>query len=129
MKEYGISAEVIDIRSLQFIDFETIIKSVEQTGRVIVVDHADSNCGIAAEIIAGIVERSTIQLKCKPTRLTLPSYPCPTSPALSRDYYVTAKEIVLEVLSHFNLSSDFKPNSISEVLHHDQPNPLYRGPF
>jgi pyruvate dehydrogenase E1 component beta subunit len=50
----GISVEVIDPRTLVPLDRETILKSVEKTGRLVVVDEACQTCGVAAEIIASV---------------------------------------------------------------------------
>lgn len=130
LRKYNISVELIDIRCLQPIDSNLIIESVGKTGRVMVVDHADSSCGIASEIIARIAEGYNAKaLLTRPTRLTLPGHPCPTSPALSKKYYTTASDIVVSVLRQFNRHHEFKQLSDTETFSHDQPNPSYRGPF
>jgi len=129
LEKYNISAEVIDIRCIQPIDITTIIKSVEKTGRLIVVDHAESNCSIASEVISRIAEESKKELLAKPARLTFPNHPCPTSPALSKGYYVTSCDIILEVLTLFNRTSEFSPVTNKDWVGHDQPNPCYTGPF
>ena len=53
----GIDAEVIDVRSLSPIDYETIGASVKKTGRVVVVEEGPKTGGVSAEIAAGITER------------------------------------------------------------------------
>ena len=53
----GIDAEVIDVRSLSPIDYETIGASVRKTGRVVIVEEGPKTGGVCAEIAAGIVER------------------------------------------------------------------------
>ena len=129
LEKYNISAEVIDIRCIQPIDIKTIIRSVEKTGRLIVVDYAESTCSIASEVISRIAEESKKELFAKPARLTFPNHPCPTSPALSKGFYVTSCDIILEVLRLFNRTSEFSPVTNKDWVSHDQPNPCYTGPF
>jgi len=129
LEKYNISTEVIDIRCVQPLDYRSIIESVDKTRRVIVVDHAESSCGIAAEIIARITEGAKQDLLRRPTRLTFPGHPSPTSPALSKAYYITASDIVATVLAQFGRHDEFKPMANLDAFSHDQPNPLYTGPF
>jgi pyruvate dehydrogenase E1 component beta subunit len=129
LEKYNISAEVIDIRCVQPMDYRSIIESVDKTGRLIVVDHAESSCGIASEIIARIAERAKTDLLTRPTRLTFPGHPSPTSPALSKEYYITASDIVTAVLGLFCRDHEFTPLDDSGTFSHDQPNPSYTGPF
>jgi pyruvate/2-oxoglutarate/acetoin dehydrogenase E1 component len=130
LNKYNISAELIDIRCVQPIDCKSIISSVVKTGRVLIVDHAESSCGIASEIIARIAEGTNPNhLLSRPSRLTFPGYPSPTSPALSKSYYITASDIVLCVLKQLNRHHEFRPLSVIDTFSHDQPNPLYTGPF
>jgi pyruvate dehydrogenase E1 component beta subunit len=130
LKKYNISAELIDIRCVHPIDCKSIVESVAKTGRIMVVDHAENSCGIASEIIARIAEGSNANdLLTRPTRLTFPNHPCPTSPALSKDYYIKASNIVVSALKQFNRHHEFRPLSDLETFSHDQPNPSYIGPF
>lgn len=128
LKKYNISAEVIDIRCMNPLDHSSILDSLKKTRRLLVVDHAESSCSIASEIIARVAEQFNEVLRSKPSRLTFPSYPCPTSPALSSNYYVTASDIIYEVLFQFNRTSEFIPLQYLKIRH-DQPNPSYIGPF
>lgn len=92
--EYGISAEVVDLRVLNPIKWETVVQSVAKTGNLCSVDGAWSNCGMAGEIIAGVCERlSPSQLKSAPRRITLPDAPAPTSKPLEEAYYITPELI------------------------------------
>ena len=53
----GIEAEVVDVRSLSPVDYETIGQSVRKTGRVVIVEEGPKTGGVSAEIAAGIMER------------------------------------------------------------------------
>ncbi|MGQ0422622.1 pyruvate dehydrogenase complex E1 component subunit beta, partial [Bacillus sp. HC-Mk] len=52
LEKEGISLEVVDLRTVQPLDIETIIASVEKTGRVVVVQEAQKQAGIAANVVA-----------------------------------------------------------------------------
>jgi pyruvate dehydrogenase E1 component beta subunit len=91
----NILAEVIDLRILNPFCAEPVVKSVLKTGRLLVIDGGWSTCGIAAEVIASVVESiPTTQLKHSPQRLTLPSAPAPASRVLESMYYPT-KDMIL----------------------------------
>ena len=72
-----INIEVIDPRSLEPLDIDTIIKSVEKTGRAIVVDEDISRCGVACEIAMQIVERAFDFLDAPVQRIAAKNYPIP----------------------------------------------------
>jgi len=65
----GISVEVVDLRTLLPFDIDTITKSVEKTGRVVIVHEACKTCGFGAEIAAQIAERSLLHLKAPVVRV------------------------------------------------------------
>lgn len=73
----GISAEVIDLRTLVPLDRETVFASVAKTGRLIVVDEDYRSYGLTGEIIASIAERDISILKAAPQRVAYPDIPIP----------------------------------------------------
>jgi acetoin:2,6-dichlorophenolindophenol oxidoreductase subunit beta len=93
LKEQGISAEIIDLRSLRPLDMDTILNSVKKTGRLVVIDDDWKLCGIAGEIIAALAENDHKMFKAPPIRLTWPDMPTPTSVVLESAHYTTAKDI------------------------------------
>jgi len=72
LAEKGIEAEVIDLRTVSPIDVDTIIESVEKTNRVVVVQEAQRQAGIAANIVAEIQERAILHLEAPVLRVTAP---------------------------------------------------------
>lgn len=68
----GIEAEVIDLRTISPLDIDTIIESVEKTNRVVVVQEAQRQAGIAASIAAEIQERAILHLEAPVLRVTAP---------------------------------------------------------
>ncbi|MDG4764623.1 transketolase C-terminal domain-containing protein [Solwaraspora sp. WMMD406] len=65
-----VSAEVFDPRTLYPFDWDGLLESVSRTGRLVVVDDSNRSCGIAAEVIAAVVER--VRLQAPPRRVTRP---------------------------------------------------------
>lgn len=75
----GVSAEVVDLRTLVPLDRETVFASVAKTGRLIVVDEDYHSYGVTGEIIASVVERDISVLKAPPQRVAYPDIPIPFS--------------------------------------------------
>lgn len=71
-KSRGAKVEVIDLRTVSPLDIDTIIASVEKTNRVVVVQEAQKQAGMAAEIIAQINERAILSLEAPIVRVTSP---------------------------------------------------------
>ena len=90
----GISAEVIDVRSLVPLDRATILASVAKTGRLVVVDYAHHTAGAAAEIAATAAEEGFAALKAPILRVTTPDVQIPFSPKLERPLYPNRDRIV-----------------------------------
>jgi pyruvate dehydrogenase E1 component beta subunit len=98
LESHGISAEVIDVRTVAPLDRATILDSVVRTGRLMVVDPAPLTCSLASEIAATIAEKAFHHLKAPPVRLTAPDVPVPFSPDLERLMYPTAERITSAAL-------------------------------
>src|SRR5687767_9221890 len=79
----GLDAEVIDVRSLSPIDWDTIGASVKKTGRVVIVEEGPITGGVSAEIAAGIAERWP---KVRIARVASPDVPVPFTPVLENAY-------------------------------------------
>jgi acetoin:2,6-dichlorophenolindophenol oxidoreductase subunit beta len=93
----GISAEVIDLRSLSPLDMNTIVNSVQRTSRVLVVHEAVTRGGLGAEISAQIQEAAFDWLDAPVQRLGAPFAPVPASPALEEVFVPNASRIVAAV--------------------------------
>ena len=95
LKEQGKSAEVIDIRTLNPFHSDTIIRSVEKTGRFMVVDGGWSNCGFSSEVIASVAANiHPSKLLSSPVKITLADSPAPTSSALEQIYYPDINKVI-----------------------------------
>ncbi len=95
----GISAEVIDLRSLVPLDRETIFASVSKTGRLVVVDEDYLSFGVTGEIIASISERDPRVWKAPPRRVAYPDVPVPFSRPLEDFCMPDALKVVAAVKS------------------------------
>ena len=70
LADEGVSCEVIDLATISPIDIDTILDSVERTGRLVIVHEAARNCGVGAEIAALVAERGLYFLQAPVQRVT-----------------------------------------------------------
>lgn len=100
LEKEGYSVEVVDLRTISPLDVETIIASVEKTGRAIVVQEAQKQAGVAANVVAEINERAILSLEAPVLRVTAPDTVYPFSQAESvwlpnyKDVMETAKKVL-----------------------------------
>jgi len=89
----GVECEVIDLRTLSPLDLDTVLESVEKTGRLICVDEANPRCSIAADISAQVAQQAFGALKGPIEMVTAPHTPVPFSPVLEDLYIPSAEKI------------------------------------
>ncbi len=90
----GINVEVVDMRILNPMDFETVRTSIRKTGRLIAVDGGWSTCGLAGEILARASESIDLEhWRAAPRRIALPDAPAPSSSRLEELYYPSCTDI------------------------------------
>lgn len=92
----GISAEVIDLRTISPWDREAVIASVRKTGRLVVAHEAVRAFGVGAEIAAVVQEELFSTLKAPVKRLGAPFAPVPFAAVLEQAYMVSAEQIAHE---------------------------------
>ena len=90
----GISVEVIDLRSLSPVDFETVEASVRKTGRLVVTHEAQQHGGVGAEVAASITERCFFHLEQAPVRVT--GFDVPYPPAKLEDHFLPDLDRILD---------------------------------
>lgn len=90
----GVSAEVIDLRSLQPLDLDTVLGSVVRTGRLVVAHEAVTQGGFGAEIAARVQEAAWAELAAPVARVGAPFVPPPFSPELERAFVPDPAAIV-----------------------------------
>lgn len=89
----GIGCDVIDLRTTSPLDEETILDSVEVTGRLVVVDEAPPRCGMAADICALVAAKAFSSLKAPPAQVTPPHTPIPFARELESAYLPSVDKI------------------------------------
>ena len=99
LADIGIAAEVIDPISLVPLDIDTIVQSVQRTGRLLVVDNAWTNCGASAEIVAQVIERAQNSKPIQVRRMGYAPVTCPTSPSLEQEFYPDPAKIAQTIHS------------------------------
>lgn len=72
LEKEGISVEIVDLRTVSPLDIETIIASVEKTGRVVVVQEAQRQAGVGAMVMSEIAERAVLSLEAPIGRIAAP---------------------------------------------------------
>ena len=100
----GISCEVVDLRTTSPLDEETILESVENTGRLVVVDEANPRCSIATDISALVAKKAFEHLNAPIEMVTAPHTPVPFSGALEDMYIPSPDSIVSAVKAVMDFS-------------------------
>jgi len=90
----GISAEVVDLRSLVPLDRAAVINSVKKTGRLIVVDEDYQSYGVSGEIITSVVEHDLSIMRAAPKRVAYPDVPIPFARPMEQFCLPNADKIV-----------------------------------
>src|SRR5258708_20526736 len=89
--------ELIGPRTPSPLDEDTILESVERTGRLVVVDEATPRCGMAADIAALVADKAFASLKAPVKRVTAPHTPVPFAPSLEKLYIPSPERIAQAV--------------------------------
>jgi pyruvate dehydrogenase E1 component beta subunit len=90
----GISAEVVDLRSLVPLDRDTVLESVAKTGRLVVVDPSNRTGSVASEVAAIVAEQGFSHLRAPIRRVTTPDVHIPYSRPLEIPLYPSADNVV-----------------------------------
>ncbi|CAN5745111.1 alpha-ketoacid dehydrogenase subunit beta [soil metagenome] len=97
LAQEGISAEVIDPRTLSPLDAGTIIRSVRKTGHLVVVDESNPRCSLATDIAALVASEAFDALRGPVRLVTAPHTPVPFSPPLEDAYIPSAEKVAAAV--------------------------------
>ena len=134
LEKIGLTAEIIDVRTVKPLDEKTIFSSLKKTQRLLVADLDHKDYGFAAEIIARATENKSLNLLTAPCRITLPDIPTPTTPALTEYYYPRYTDIARKATElaggNIKLLNKLikKEQNLNKWLH-DVPDENFTGPF
>ncbi len=94
----GIDCEILDLRTISPLDEDSILESVEKTGRLVVVDEASPRCNIAADVSALVAQKGFRSLKAPIRMVTPPHTPVPFSDVLEDEYVPNPRKVAAAVL-------------------------------
>ncbi|OQY48211.1 MAG: alpha-ketoacid dehydrogenase subunit beta [Candidatus Parabeggiatoa sp. nov. 2] len=129
LEKQGISCELIDLRTISPIDWETVFNSVRKTGRLLALDTGSQTGSVAGEIVARVSMELFSVLKQAPRRLALPDFPSPTSQALTKVFYKRSEDVVKEIGDMLKKDFNLKEIVAQRKFPHDVPGDWFKGPF
>jgi pyruvate dehydrogenase E1 component beta subunit len=129
LESQGISCEVIDLRTIKPLDWQTIMDSVGSTGRLLALDSGFTTGSVAGEVVARVAMEKFNLLKISPARLAMPDIPEPTSSALTKGFYVRAPDIAEKVMAMMGRDISIIRLNFQEPTPHDVPGEWFKGPF
>lgn len=94
--EEGIKVEVIDVATIKPLDMQTILTSVEKTGRCVIVHEAPLTCGVGSEIVAQLAEKALFSLKAPPERVT--GFDTIVPYAKMEKYYIPSEKRIMDAV-------------------------------
>ena len=129
LKAEGISCELIDLRTIKPLDWDTVLASVKRTGRLLALDTGVATGSVAGEILARVSMNCFQHLKGAPMRLAVPDFPTPTSRALTKGFYVRSEHIIDKVSEMLGLGIIGEDLVDRGSVPHDVPGEWFKGPF
>lgn len=129
IQKQGVSIELIDLKTIKPLDTSIIIKSIQKTGKLLVVDSGPAISSFGSEIISQVSRLAFKWLKLAPEMITAPDIPEPASYGVTGSFKFDSRDIAIKVLEilgkdlfHFDLSG------LIDVPH-DVPHKTFKGPF
>lgn len=95
LSKEGVSAEVVDPRTLEPLDKAALLASVKKTGRLVVTDESHDNCSVASGLAAIMGDEAFASLRAPIKRVTIPHVPVPFAVSLE-DYVTPTAERIVE---------------------------------
>jgi len=129
LSAHGVTCDVIDLRTLNPIDWDTIFTSVTKTGRLVAVDSAAITGSVAGEIVARVTTDAFADLRTAPIRVAQPDIPEPTSHGLTEGFHVSARTIAEAALTSMGAEIPMSIAALDVSTPHDVPGPWFSGPF
>tara|TARA_B100001250_G_C19772040_1_gene777643 strand:+ start:570 stop:1625 length:1056 start_codon:yes stop_codon:yes gene_type:complete len=129
LKKNQIKFDHIDLMSVKPLDISNIFKSVNKTGRLLILDNSSHQfCSISSEIISQLILRKKNIFRSEPIILALPDIPSPTSFFLTKKYYNSSTKILSVIEKLISKKINYNRNQLETTLH-DVPDKNFMGPF
>jgi acetoin:2,6-dichlorophenolindophenol oxidoreductase subunit beta len=126
---YGVEVEVIDMRSIRPIDWDTIFISVSKTRRLLVLDIGHETGSIASEVISRVASVMYSKMRSNPQKIGLPDFATPTTYGLTKTYYPDAVQVIKKVGKMLDIDVQTEPLQQQKPDKHDIPGSWFNGPF
>lgn len=97
LEKDGVDVEVLDPRTIVPLDLDCIVRSVQKTNKLLVVEQGNKCGGVGAEIISSVIESAFDFLDVPPARLAIPNTPIPSAPQMEKFVMPNSDSIVKEV--------------------------------
>jgi pyruvate dehydrogenase E1 component beta subunit len=111
----GVDIEIVDLVSINPIDYKTVLDSVRKTGKLLCVDTTHDSFNIGSEIVSKVCRDAFECLSIPPRQLSTPNTPCPTSTSLTEKFYPTLLEVANQVASMLGLPMFDETLSFEEI--------------
>jgi pyruvate dehydrogenase E1 component beta subunit len=128
LREHGIYAELINLRTLKPLDTATIFSSIKKTGKVLVVDSGAEIGSFGSEVISQVSRYCFGALTSGPQMISAPDVPEPTSHGVTEKFKFGVIDIAEKILEMTERKLDADWTSLRNIPH-DAPNSTYMGPF
>ena len=99
LEKEGINIEIVDLRTVRPLDYDTVLKSLQKTNRMVILEEAWPFGSVASEITYMVQQKAFDYLDAPIKRITTPDAPAPFSSALFQEWYPTADDVVKAVKS------------------------------
>ena len=129
LKEKNINVDLIDLRTVKPIDWDTIYTSIKKTGKLLALDIGNETNSISSEIIAKVSMDCFEYLTSSPKRLALSDYPIPTGYSLTKNFFNRAEDIIENVNEILGVKNDDPIIIDRGNTPHDVPGDWFKGPF
>lgn len=116
LHEYGISLEIIDLVSINPIDYDTVINSVKKTGALVALDISNYPCSVGGEVITGVLQElvnNGYPLRFV-KRIACDHVPIPAATSLVEEYYPNRFKIINKILDFYNIANIEDTSTFSE---------------
>lgn len=130
LQKQGIHCELLDLRTIKPLDYESIYASVRKTGRLLVLDTGFEFCSVASEIIADVSMVCFSDLVAAPQRLAMPDYPVLTTSVLASPMYRYSHDVAQAVCDLLGSPVAVDPLRVErDRFPRDVPGDWFAGPF
>src|SRR3989338_7444359 len=121
LAQFNIDCEVVDLRTIRPMDYETIFNSARKKKHLLALDTSQPTCSVASEIISRVSTNLFADLKAAPQMIANPDNPEPTGFGLTKHYHPTAEDIVLKVAAVLNTKIPTETLRAKNTCPHDVP--------